>query len=403
MMAYPRTDQHATVPLMDEALPSQRHLFSLPEDLHYLNGAYMSPLMHAVEAAGGAGLARKRVPTRITPQDFFSESSQARELFGKLVNADANRVAIIPAVSYGMATVARNMTVEPGQSIVVTHEQFPSNVYPWRRLQEQGVNVKTVRPPASFEGRGEGWNTRILEAIMPDTALVALGHVHWTDGTLFDLHAISRRAREVGAALVIDGTQSVGALPLDVQDIQPDALIVAGYKWLMGPYGLGFAYYGPRFDDGVPLEENWIARHGSEDFKRLVDYQDAYGPGALRYDVGERSNPILLPMLIAALEQLLVWTPERIQGYCANLIRGFLEEARALDCHVEVSAWRASHLFGLRLPESGSLIALQAALERHNVSVSVRGDAVRVSPHVYNDEADLNALLTALREAVGAG
>jgi len=124
--------------------------------------------------------------------------------------------------------------------------------------------------------------------------------VHWTDGTRFDLVAIGRAARRVGAAFVVDGTQSVGALPFDVREIQPDALVCAGYKWLLGPYAMGAAYFGPRYDAGDPIEENWITRRGSDDFQRLVAYQDEYAPGAIRYDVGERSNFILLPMFIAA-------------------------------------------------------------------------------------------------------
>jgi selenocysteine lyase/cysteine desulfurase len=384
-------------------LTCQKDLFSLPESLHYLNCAYMSPLAKAVEEAGVMGMARKRIPTRITPESFFAESEEARELFTRLVNApEADRVALIPAASYGVATVIRNLAIQPGQAVVLTFEQFPSNVYGWRRLRERGVVIRTVRPPDLFSGRGEGWNARLLEAIGPDTAAVALGHVHWTDGTRFDLAAVAARAKEVGAALIVDGTQSVGALPFDVARIRPDALIVAGYKWLMGPYGLGFAYYGPRFDEGVPLEENWISRRGSEDFDRLVAYEDAYLPGARRYDVGERSNPILLPMLIAALKQLLDWTPERIQDYCAELTRSLLEEAQALGYRVEAASWRGSHLFGVRAP-MGSLERLREALARRDVAVSVRGDAVRVSPHVYNDERDMAALLEALREAAREG
>ena len=90
--------------------------------------------------------------------------------------------------------------------------------------------------------------------------------------------ALRQRTHEVGAQLVIDGTQSVGALPINVQELQPDALICAGYKWLMGPYSIALAYYGPYFDQGEPLEEGWINRYGSEDFTNLVQYQDRYQP-----------------------------------------------------------------------------------------------------------------------------
>jgi selenocysteine lyase/cysteine desulfurase len=377
-------------------LTCQKDFFSLPDDLHYLNGAYMSPLSKAVEAAGIRGMAQKAIPSRIRADDFFSQCDLARERFAAIVNADPQRVAIIPAASYGISTVARNLNPQAGQHIVILHEQFPSNVYPWRGFRERGVQLTTVAPSGTEE-RGRKWNDNILEAITADTAIVALAHVHWTDGTRFDLETIGQRARDVGAALVIDGTQSIGALPFDVQQLQPDALIVAGYKWLMGPYGIGLAYYGERFDHGTPLEDNWIARQGSEDFSRLVDYQDSYAPGVIRYDMGERSNPILIPMLVQAMEDVLGRGVSRIQDYCADLVRGVLPEIADLGYRVEDDAWRGSHLFGIRLPQEVSLERLNESLSRQNVMVSVRGDAVRVSPNVYNDRSDMDALVQALR------
>ncbi|ARA92530.1 aminotransferase class V [Rhodothermaceae bacterium RA] len=383
-------------------LTCQKHRFSLPEDLHYLNSAYMSPLLRQVEAAGIAGIRRKRNPATIDAADFFEESDRVRERFAALVNTpDPSRITLIPSASYGLATAAQNLPVSRGARIVVAGEQFPSNVYPWRRLAaERGAVVHTVPAPAGPE-RGRRWNERLLDAITPGTAIVALGHVHWTDGTRFDLERIGGRAREVGAALVVDGTQSVGALPFDVQALQPDALVCAGYKWLMGPYSLGVAYFGPRFDDGRPLEENWITRRGSEVFSGLVDYVDAYQPGAVRYDVGERSNFILVPMLRAALDQLADWGVAAIQDYGRRLADDLIAEARTLGYAVEDAAWRSAHLFGLRLPPDRPRERLLAALAARHVVVSVRGEAIRVSAHVYNDEDDMQALLDALRAAAG--
>ena len=386
-------------------LACQKSRFSLPDDEHYLNCAYMSPLPRAVEDAGVRGLARKRVPARLSAPDFFTEADAARALFARLVNApDPARVAIIPAASYGLAIAARNLSLAPGQNVVVTHEQFPANVYPWRkRCATTGAELRVVRPPDSAEGRAAGFNQRLLEAIDARTAIVALGHVHWTDGTRLDLDAIGARVRDVGAALVVDGTQSVGALPFDVQRFRPDALVCATYKWLLGPYSMGFAWFGPRFDDGEPLEETWIGRRGSENFKELVNYQDEYQPGALRYDVGERANFALMPMTIAALEQVLAWTPDGIQEYCAALTGGLVDRVRALGFAVEGLEARGAHLFGLRAPAGVDLHALAATLAARKVHVSLRGSAVRVSPHVYNDERDVEALFDALRAAMARG
>jgi len=304
-------------------------------------------------------------------------------------------------VSYGVAVAARNLAVARGQNVVLTHEQFPGNVHAWRRLaREHGAEVRVATPPEG-PGRGQAWNETLLSSIDSATALVAVPHVHWTDGTRFDLVAVGRRCREVGAALVVDGTQSVGALPFDVAEVQPDALIVATYKWLLGPYSVGVGYFGPRFDGGTPLEETWIGRENSEDFQNLVRYRDGYQPGALRYDVAERSNFALLPMAVASMKLVREWQPARIQAYCVALTASALEDAASLGFSVEDPCWRGGHLFGLRMPPGIDLAGLKAALERRRVMASLRGTALRLSPNVYNDAGDLEALVEGLREAVG--
>ncbi len=387
---------NVTTPLL-----CQREAFSLPDDAHYLNCAYMGPLPKVAEEAGVAAIAKKRLPTRIVPPDAFWETDRLRALFARLVNVDdPQRVAIQPGVSYGVACAAKNLPVSSGQNIVMTHEQFPGNVYAWRRLAAESNAELRVATPPEGPGRAAVWNERLLDSIDSRTAIVAVPHVHWTDGTRFDLEAVGRRCRDVGAALIVDATQSVGAMPFDVQTIQPDVLICATYKWLLGPYALAFTYFSPRFDDGVPLEETWIARAGSEDFQRLVDYQDEYQPGAIRYDAAERSSFFLAPIAAASLELLLEWTPERIQIYCAELTKELLGEASALGYSVEDAAWRGSHLFGLRMPEGIDLVALQLALKTENISASLRGTALRLSPNVYNNQKDIEALMGVLSSAV---
>lgn len=382
-------------------LTCQRDAFSLPDDEHYLNCAYMSPMPRVVEEAGREGLARKRTPSRISPSDFFEGSNLARQRFATLIGAEANRVAIVPAASYGLAAAARNLPLASGQNIVVLAEQFPSNVYTWRRAcQEAHAELRVVESPAPVEGRGARWNQRLLEAIDCKTAVVALAHVHWAEGTRFDLEAVGRRAREVGAALVVDGTQSIGALPFDVTKVRPDVVVCAAYKWLMGPYSYGFAYFNERFDAGIPLEENWISREGSEDFRALVLYRDEYQPGALRYDVGERSNFVLTPMAVAGLDLVLEWQPDRVQEYCAALSAGVVEEARRLGYFIEDDTSRGAHLFGVRVPDAIGPSEAAAALAQHRVSASLRGQSIRVSPNVYNTEADMEALGRVLRTLV---
>ena len=384
-------------------LTCKRDFFSLPEDVHYLNAAYMGPLSRASQEAAQRGIRRKALPYTVETPDFFEESDEARRLFAQLINSgEPEAVALVPSVSYGMGIVARGLPERRGQSIVVVAEEFPSNVYPWRAAaREGGLHIRTVTAPAAVPNRGEEWNHALLESIDGDTACVAVAQVHWADGTLFDLERIGRRCREVGALFVVDGTQSVGAMPFDVERIRPDALVVASYKWLLGPYSLGFAYLGPRLlRDAQPLEETWLGRVDSDDFAGLVRYRDEYQAGAIRFDMGERSNFLLMPIVVTALRQLLEWGVEEIQAYCRALSSPFVEAARELGFGVELEPWRASHLFGLRLPAGLEVARLQEELKARAVYVSRRGSALRVSPHVYNDKHDLTALREALQAAV---
>jgi selenocysteine lyase/cysteine desulfurase len=378
-------------------LKQQRARFTLSAQVTYLNCAYMSPLLKAVEKQGIAGILKKRNPTSVTPHDFFKETDQLRKEFAKLIQAESSRIVVIPSVSYGMANVMNNLKVSAIDNIVVAGEQFPSNYYPWQRLQaDTGVQLKIVSAPETKTNRGKLWNERLLEAIDTHTKLVALGHVHWADGTKFNLKAIRERTREVGARLVIDGTQSVGALPFSVKEIQPDALICAGYKWLMGPYSIGMAYYGESFDNGKPVEENWINRLSSENFAALVNYQSEYQPGALRYEVGEHSNFILVPMMLQALKQINQWKPKAIQEYCKEITRKPLALLREAGFWIEDESTRGYHLFGIRLPEGVDMEMVKKRIVKSKISVSFRGNAIRVSPHLYNTENDLMKLVKAL-------
>jgi len=376
--------------------------FNLPKQVTYLNCSYMSPMLKSVEKAGLRGLRKKRNPVEIRPEDFFNEAEDLRVAFAKLVNVkDAKRIAIIPSVSYGISTVAKNVRLNRGEHVVVAAEQFPSNYYPWQSLaKETGGEIKVISPEAGLDERGRIWNEKILSAISKDTKAVAIAHTHWADGTRFNLEAIRERTRDVGALLIIDGTQSVGALPFDVQKLNPDALVCAGYKWLLGPYALGVAFYGEAFNNGKPLEENWISRLNSEDFTALVNYDEQYQPGALRYDVGERSNFILVPMLLNSITQLDRWHVENIQEYCHAITRDAVAVLRENGCWIEQEPYRASHIFGVRLPQNTNLATVKEAFTKHRIYVSFRGDAIRVSPNVYNDQNDLTKFARVLTRAL---
>jgi selenocysteine lyase/cysteine desulfurase len=369
-------------------IPCQRHLFTIPREVAYLNAAYMSPLLKEAVAAGDAGLRRKATPWRILPEHFFAESERARALFAELIGATADDIAIVPAASSGVAVAARNLRLGPGRRVVTLVDQFPSHVYAWRRLAaEQGGEVVAVD--------GEDLTAAVLAALDERTAIAALPHARWTDGRLVDLVRVGARCREVGAALALDLTQTLGAMPFDVRAVRPDFMVAAAYKWLLGPYSLGFLYVAPPRQEGRPLEEGWIAREGSEDFARLVDYGEGYQPGARRFDMGERANFALMPAGIVALERIIAWGVPEISATLLALTREIVAGATALGVEAVPEHLRAPHYLGLRLPTSAPA-DLARRLAAENVFVSVRGDRLRVTPHLYNDAEDIGRLIAAL-------
>ncbi len=378
----------------------QKHLFNLPSDLTYLNCARRGPQSKKLEALGVAAISHQCNPNYYSNADFFGLPQQIKLAFSDLVQADdSDRIAIIPSTSYGLANVANNLNLKKGEKIIIVGEQFPSNVYPWmNEIEKVGARLEIVVPP-TLVNRGQNWNEAILAAIDDQTKMVAVGNVHWADGTLFDLKAIRAKTNQHDALLVIDGTQSIGALPFSIKEIQPDALICGSYKWMLGPYSLGVAYYGPAFDGGEPIEQNWINRLNSDDFTNLVNYQPLYRPKANRYSMGEQSNFILAPLLLAAIGQLNDWGVENIQQYCRTITKSAVAAWRDMGLNIEADAWRSHHLFGIRLSDQFDGDVLKQYLVKENISVSFRGDAMRVSPNIYNEESEVMKLVDCFKKA----
>jgi selenocysteine lyase/cysteine desulfurase len=374
-----------------------RDLFEIPDDITYLNCASMAPQLRCVTEAGLRAVRTKASPWTLSGPEWFSGSEELRALAARVMGTDSDGIALVPAASYGIATAAANLPLSPGQTIVILHQQFPSNVYVWYELAKKkgGQVVVAHREP------GADWTEALIAAIDERTAIVAVPQCHWTDGSKVDLERVGQRARDVGAGLVIDASQSLGASPLNLDRIQPDFLTTVGYKWLLGPYGLGYLYVAPKWrESGVPLEQSWIAREGSDDFSRLVDHTDAYRPGARRFDMGESPQFVLAPMAIAALQQILAWGVERIQQTLSLLTQRVAQLAADVDYAVLPAEQRSAHMIGIR-PARGISAGLPQLLQEANVFVSVRGDSIRIAPYLYNDASDIERLFAVLQKAGG--
>ena len=372
-------------------IPCQRHLFDIPEDVTYLNCAYMSPLMKSVDEAGSMGLARKMHAWEITPDQFFSGAEEFRTTAARIIGAPASCIAIVPSASYGIATAARNLPLGNGRSVLMLDEQFPSNYYPWQRLaEEQGGSLKIVPWPEDND-----WTSAVLRLLTDEIAIAALPNVQWTSGGKLDLVRIGEACRKIGAALALDLTQSLGALPFSVGDVQPDFAVAANYKWLMGPYTTGFLYVAPRWHEGKPLEENWIQRANARDFSSLILYTEGYDDGARRFDMGERSNFALLPAAKRAMEQLLQWGVGDISETVGAFNRQLAASAAQLGFLSPPEHLRAPHYLALRRKE-GIPPAVPDLLAQEKVFVSLRGSSIRVTPHLYNSTSDIERLMSCL-------
>ena len=375
-------------------IESAHDLFEIPNDVTYLNCANMAPQLKAVTEAGTRAVRAKESPWQLTPPDWFAGAETLRALAARLLGVEANGIALVPAASYGIAVAAANLPITKGQTIVLIDQEFPSNVYAWREVaRKTGSRIRTARRDCNTS-----WTDALENEIDEQTAIVAVPQCHWTDGSKIDLERIGERVREVGATLVIDASQSLGACPLDIGKVQPDFLVAVGYKWLLGPYGLGYLYVSPKWRAGMPLEQSWLTRAGSEDFVRLVDYQDEYRTGARRFDMGEFPQFVLVPMATAALQQILAWGVGNIHEAISVLTMRIAEHARVEGYAVLPPDQRCGHMIGIRNSE-GIPRELAGLLKGAKVFVSIRGDSIRIAPHLYNNRNDIDRLFEVLRVA----
>ncbi len=382
-------------------LDCKRNYFSLDDEVKFINGAYMSPMLNEALKIGQEALALKSQPNNFNKRHFFDLVIELKQSYAQLMNiADWQNIAIVPSVSYGMANAANVIKSNGKKNIVMPSEQFPSNYYIWEAYaQQHNLEIVIVEAPDSAN-RTKDWNEKILQAINQDTLLVTISNVHWADGTLFDLRSIREQLDHHDGLLVIDGTQSFGALPFDQQEIRADVMVASSYKWLMGPYSIGFCYYADHLCDGDPIEHSWLNRLNSEDFSGLVNYQPKFKPKAHRYDMGEASNFISVPIAIHGVQQLLQWTPQGIQEYCDGISKASLSLLQEHGFQLADSDQRAHHLIGIRLQDGIDLDVIKNFLDERQFILSYRGNSIRVSPNVYNQESEMLELAHTMIDAV---
>jgi selenocysteine lyase/cysteine desulfurase len=373
-------------------IQNQSFLFDIPNDINYLNCSYMAPSLKSVSEAGEKAVRLKGTPWEIKAEDFFTSVSALKERFAKIISSKKGHIAIIPSVSYGIETAIKNIDLKETDTILLLKDQFPSNVYPWIE------KAKSVGAKVTFLEKNEGtWTDTVLNALNPSVKVLALPNVHWTNGARLNLEKINKKRKEIGAYLILDLTQSCGALPFSVKNIDADFIVAAAYKWLLGPYSLSYLYVSEDFHNGKPLENNWINRKDSQNFSQLLNYKDEYQSGAERFDMGEKSNFISVAMANVALEQILNWGIEEISESLKILTNHIINLSNELNLKTLIKEEQSPHMTGITF-ENGVPNKLLADLKVNNFFISVRGNSIRVAPHLYNSRDQIDEFFSIIKK-----
>jgi selenocysteine lyase/cysteine desulfurase len=378
-------------------LPSQRHLFDMPREICYLNAASWSPLPLATQEAGRAAVARKGQPWTLDPAFAGQQYERTRAAAAKLINAAPTDVALISSVGYGVATAGKLLRVPKGSRVILLENDHTSPFLEWMvRAPAEGFTVEVVSQPENTD-----WTEAVLAAIerpgAPPVGLASISSVHWSDSGSVDLAAVSAALRRQGAAFLVDATHAVGVMKIDVETLDPDFLIFPTYKWVLGPYGRAFLYVAKRRQDGVPLEQTQYGRRavGSENSQYMRDTR--YVADARRFDMGERDHFISMEMASIGMEMMAAWGQPGIQERLQMLTDRLADGLRNMGVQMPERRVRAPHILSLKFPR-GIPEGLIERLAAERVYVAPRLGRIRISPHVYNDEADVDRFLDAFRK-----
>jgi selenocysteine lyase/cysteine desulfurase len=257
------------------------------------------------------------------------------------------------------------------------------------------VNVRIVEPD---HPSGAVSAARLAEAVGPRTRVVAFAHVSYLHGGRIDAGPVVEAAQRVGALTVVDGSQAAGALPFDFGASGVDVYAASAYKFLLGPYGCGIGLFsGPALERLGVGDVNWWSVKGAEDFNHLPVQIDLR-PGAQRYDAHETASFNNLLPLAESLRLLLEATPAAVQAHARSLGDRILARLpSALEPASPLEAPARSHILCLRAGNTALTLAAFERLRAAKIVAPLRGDRIRLSPHLYTSEADVDRLLAALR------
>jgi selenocysteine lyase/cysteine desulfurase len=357
----------------------------------YMDHASIGPLPERTRRAADAMNLRRARPFELRHEDLFGALAQARMALAGLINADPTEIALATNTSFGLGVAARALPLDPGDIVLVSHREFPANVYPWKRLADRGVTVEML--PVTPEGWPD--EARMLERLAdPKVRCLAVSLTQFASGYSVDLARLSAVTRAGGQFLVVDAIQALGQLPLDVQETPIDILSSGGQKWLLSPWGSGFLYVRkeliPTLD---PAITGWMAFEGTDDFTRLTDYHDQLRLDARRFELitVPFQDFVGLVQSLALLQELGI---PAIQEHLALIHRPLREWADRRGIAVtSPSGPRSSGIICVAPPR---LEESYHALRHAGVYCSMREGSLRISPHCYNTTEEMVRVATTL-------
>jgi len=365
------------------------------EDATYLNLAGQSPMPKVSIRAVQAALEAKKYPHQKPDSTFFEVPNRIRASIAKLIGGQAAEVALTSGASAGVTAVAYALTWKPGDEVITAKGEFPLQYTAWKPMEErEGLKLKIVSPRERFIRADD-----LIAAITPRTRMVSVSMVRYDDGSLLDAARVADACHKQGALLLLDASQCCGALPMDVNQLGADFLVSAGYKWLLSPFGTGFFWVKSEHLGLLrPGPFYWMAVEGSDNFAALNFQDPRPAASAKRWDSPEWASyfNFNLAAMDVSVDFVVRMGPELVAAHNRKLIE-LMYDRLPKDRFVAASpldpARRGPYgCFAARSPEKTA--AHYHHLREEKVVVSLREGNIRVSPHLYNTERDIDRLIS---------